>query len=95
MTTNNINPNIEIYNAISGCRNSDDPENLYPNWRELFTKHNLAELGVVGELELPDGITWIAGDDAEYKPTPIAYTAIVQYRDDGSYLVKSSGILRS
>ena len=86
---------LEIYAAISGCRNADDPKNLYPNWRELFAKHNLTELGSVGEPALPDGITWLAGDGAEYKPMPIAYTAIVQYREDGSYLVKASGILGS
>jgi hypothetical protein len=87
--------NNEIYSAISGCRNDAYPNNLYPNWRELFAKHNLTELGVVGECELPDGITWTAGDGAEYKPMPIMYPAIVQYRDDGSYLVKCVGFLRS
>ena len=86
--------NLEISRAVSGCRNDAYPENLYPNWRELFVKYNLAVLGTVGECEIPDGITWIA-DVVTDKPLPIIYPAIVKYRDDGSYLVKSSGLLRS
>jgi len=85
--------NSEIGRAVSGCRNDADPENLYPNWRELFAKHNLDVLSTVGGCEIPDGITWIASVVTD-KPLPIIYPAIVQYRDDGSYLVKCSGLLR-
>lgn len=83
----------EINRAVLGYCNAKDHENLYHNWQELFTKHNLAVLGEIGELRYPDGIAWLPTKDTEYKKMPVISQAVVQYREDGSYLVKLSGLL--
>ena len=86
----------EIYRAIDGYRNRHDEALIrehYPNWEEMFTKHNLTVLGCEGERRKPDGITWLAAPDDGYKGLRVMYPAIVQYRKDGSYLVKRAGWL--
>lgn len=85
--------NDEINRAVLGYCNADDPENLYPDWQELFTKHKLVLLGEVGELRYPDGITWLPTKTTEYKQMPVISKAVVQYREDGSYMKKLSGLL--
>ncbi len=83
----------EINRAVLGYCNANDPDNLYPDWQELFAKHNLVALGELGELRYPDGIAWLPTKTMKYKRMPVISKAIVQYREDGSYMVKLNGLL--